>query len=205
MDRTARGFLIAELVWLVPLGIGVVCRDEIWATFWIAAGLWWGAISGAGAILASFALAALVRAERSRRAALVVAVVVPVAAAGLVALVGDEPVVRARFALVRGRYQARVDRILAAPPGERDRVAGRDCRLDPGPPLRVAFILPGGFLDNYSAIVYDPTGAVLQANRVRTDPAGWTDPRLAPVRGLFGGTLFFAIPLGGSWYRCGFT
>ncbi|MBC8140326.1 MAG: hypothetical protein H7Y38_02665, partial [Armatimonadetes bacterium] len=62
---------------------------------------------------------------------------------------------------------------------------------------------PGGILDNYTAIIYDPTGAVMQANRYNY--SNWDDPAFAKVKRMFGGDLVWAEPFGGGWYRCGFT
>lgn len=75
--------------------------------------------------------------------------------------------------------------------------------VDQGPPIRVAFPQPGGTLDNWEGIVYDPTGDVLKAQ-------GWTGPDgklTAPsdIISLFGGTLVSCIKIDGDYYRCSFT
>lgn len=69
---------------------------------------------------------------------------------------------------------------------------GTNYRIDPGPPLRVAFE-PDGMLDNWSAIVFDPSDAL----------AGSLDaPELA---GVFGGELFECSHLAGHYYLCSAT
>jgi hypothetical protein len=75
--------------------------------------------------------------------------------------------------------------------------------LDIGPPRRVAILEPGGFLDNWSGIVYDPTGDVMLADGF--DPV--TGKFAAPdrVTKLFGGDLVSCRPLIGDFYRCSFT
>ncbi|WP_121118084.1 hypothetical protein [Croceibacterium ferulae] len=74
--------------------------------------------------------------------------------------------------------------------------------IDEGPPKRVAFLKPGGFLDNWSGIVYDPTGDVMLAD-------GWiaTGQFVAPERitKLFDGDLVSCRPLLKNFYNCSFT
>lgn len=72
---------------------------------------------------------------------------------------------------------------------------------DSGPPLRVAFNQEG-FLDNWSGIIYDPTGKVMQARGF--DKRG---KFYAPdeVTKLFAGDLVNCRHLLGSYYYCNFT
>lgn len=74
--------------------------------------------------------------------------------------------------------------------------------VDPGPPVRVAFN-PEGFLDNWSAIVFDPTGEVMLADGF--DPT--TGKFYAPERitKLFDGDLVACRKLWGDYYSCSFT
>lgn len=73
--------------------------------------------------------------------------------------------------------------------------SGHAVRIDPGPPLRIAFSW-GGLLDNWAGVVHDPDGGVLAVN----------DPESAsPTRLIFGGTLYHARHLWGPWYFCAFT
>lgn len=80
---------------------------------------------------------------------------------------------------------------------------GTDFLVDSGPPVRIAFKLPGGLLDNWSSVIYDPTGEVTRA-------AGF-DPGLGAFKApdsitrLFGGDLLFCRPMRGDFYRCQFT
>lgn len=75
--------------------------------------------------------------------------------------------------------------------------------VDCASPRRVAFPMPGGIIDNWVGIVYDPTGLVMQANQVPM--ADLKDPKYAYVVGLFGGDMTFARHLFGPWYVCSFT
>ncbi len=96
-----------------------------------------------------------------------------------------------------------VDQILKAPPGAGVRWS-RGRWIDAGPPVRVALIW-AGFLDNWVGIIYDPTGEVLKSNDLKRDYSNWNDPKLAPVKELFGGDMQSAEHLWGDWYFCGFT
>ncbi len=74
--------------------------------------------------------------------------------------------------------------------------------VEPGPPVRIAFMTNPGFLDNWSGIVFDPIGAVMQAD-------GWdaTGKFRAPaaISKLFEGDLVSCSHLWGACYRCSFT
>lgn len=70
-------------------------------------------------------------------------------------------------------------------------------RVDDGEPLRVAFPWGTGLVDNWRAIVHDPTGLVLRA--------GTDDPDAARARDLFGGHLVHCVHLSGPFYFCVFT
>ena len=74
--------------------------------------------------------------------------------------------------------------------------------VDPGPPVRVAFN-PAGLLDNWSGIIFDPSGVVMRADGF--DPR--TGEFAAPdeVTKLFGGDLVTCRWLWGDYYDCSFT
>ncbi len=76
-------------------------------------------------------------------------------------------------------------------------------RVDCNSPRRVAIPMPGGIIDNWVGIVYDPTGLVMQANKVPM--ADLKNPKYAYVVGLFGGDMISARHLFGHWYVCSFT
>ncbi|RJF93713.1 hypothetical protein [Sphingomonas cavernae] len=73
---------------------------------------------------------------------------------------------------------------------------------DNGPPVRVAFVTNPGFLDNWSGIVFDPTGKVELAR-------GWdaSGQFYAPtnITGLFSGDVVECSPLIDAYYYCSFT
>ncbi len=74
--------------------------------------------------------------------------------------------------------------------------------IDSGPPLRLAFQLPGGLLSDWRAIVYDPSGQVLSAN-YRTAIGRIAAPM--DTRALFGGDMTSCDHLTGPYYRCIFS
>lgn len=73
---------------------------------------------------------------------------------------------------------------------------------DLGPPVRVAFN-PEGILDNWSGIIYDPTGDVMLANGFDQKTGKFYGP--ARVTQLFGGYLVSCVRLWRDYYRCDFT
>ena len=79
---------------------------------------------------------------------------------------------------------------------------GLDAIVDAGPPVRIAFMTSPGFLDNWSGIVFDPTGKVMLAD-------GWdaSGKFRAPeaITKLFDGDLVSCRHLWGDYYRCSFT
>ena len=75
--------------------------------------------------------------------------------------------------------------------------------LDAGPPRRVAFPNPGGFLDNWSGVIYDPTGEVKLAAGFDSGTGEFVAPDR--ITKLFGGDLVSCRHLLGSFYNCSFT
>ncbi|MGH0223190.1 hypothetical protein NKY68_24460 [Sinorhizobium meliloti] len=73
---------------------------------------------------------------------------------------------------------------------------------DVGPPLRVAFN-PEGILDNWSAIVFDPTQVVMRADGF--DPISSTFAAPDSITKLFGGDLVRCRRLSDSYFFCSFT
>lgn len=77
----------------------------------------------------------------------------------------------------------------------------KGCYVDAGPPIRVAFVWDG-IIDNWYGPVYDPSGKVLEANKLKSN---WEDPSLADIKKLFGGDMVGCRHLTGPWYFCSFT
>jgi hypothetical protein len=78
--------------------------------------------------------------------------------------------------------------------------------IDPGRPVRVAFVLPPGrFIDNWCGVVYDPSGQVLVANHFDGNWKTWHDQVPTEIIELFGGDLLGCSKLEGFYYHCCFT
>ena len=93
--------------------------------------------------------------------------------------------------------KARVDRNAAW----FDEHRGVTYSVDLGPPVRVAFN-PEGMLDNWSGIIFDPTGEVMKADGF--DASGnFRAPE--KVTKLFGGDLVSCRHLLDDYYACSFT
>jgi hypothetical protein len=111
------------------------------------------------------------------------------------------------FLLNRGDYLQIVHRLESGQEvpeanGVWSEVMGHDVVVDAGPPLRVAFPQPGGLLDNWNGIVYDPTAKVETAQGLSADGRFSASPK---VRALFGGDIVKCSHIAGAFYRCSFT
>jgi hypothetical protein len=123
--------------------------------------------------------------------------------APLITAKGDAAIFWFRFTKNRPTYDRIVAEVEQAPTGsfygEREGVC---YQVDAKQSIRVAFPQPGGILDNWEGVIYDPTGEVLKAR-------GWAEPGVvsAPpgVRELFGSDLVSCRHVEGHYYRCWFT
>jgi hypothetical protein len=76
-------------------------------------------------------------------------------------------------------------------------------RIEPGPPIRVAFPQPVGIADNWGAVIHDPSDGVATAK-------GWGetngDYTIRPdLQELWGGDIVSCSRITGHYYRCWFT
>jgi hypothetical protein len=219
MKRTPISYLscavyLAVLEWCIAgvclvyfyrsLNAGFLSIGEFFRWLWVANGL----------LVAVFCSWSLSRAGTGNRilaliACLMLAVSSSVFTAGWSSLVqaGDDLRFRWIVSSNRHRYEAIIRELEIKPiKEERWHQSGSiDYVVDPGPPLRVAFPQPGGILDNWVGIVYDPSGMVMRANEFKADRSNWDDPSLAQVKLLFGGILIRCVHIGGHYYRCWFT
>ncbi len=104
-----------------------------------------------------------------------------------------------RFIAERPKYETVVQDIEA---GREQCDAG--CILEGNDPIQVAFPWHGA-ADNWYGVCYDPTGRILQANRLNRDYSNLDDPQYEEVGGMYGCCLRGARHLRGSWYFCNFT
>lgn len=83
-----------------------------------------------------------------------------------------------------------------------EEVGGVEYIVDSGPPVRVAFN-PEGMLDNWSGIIFDPSGDVMRADGFDARTGKFLAPN--EVTKLFGGDLVRCRRLWGDYYDCSFT
>jgi hypothetical protein len=120
-----------------------------------------------------------------------------------VASLGGKLTERIRFAWQRPAYDRIVARAQAGKIAAGNRtVEGLDYIVDAGPPVRVAFVWPGGILDNWCGAVHDPSGEVL---KVKDLPPWSNEWRHGEVTGLFGGDMVSCRSLDHMYYLCCFT
>lgn len=124
---------------------------------------------------------------------------------GYLAHAGADWRMRRRFERNLPRYQRAVTMVRRDRLGPGTHHSGVMFVVDEGPPVRVAFPWPGGVIDNWQGIVYDPTGEVLKANRFGRTWSTSGDPPLAGVVKLFGGDMFYCEAVRRPWYFCQFT
>jgi hypothetical protein len=139
---------------------------------------------------------------RNKKSSAIAIVITALLANTLLLLFGIGWGVRARLILFLPHYSSIVSRVLNNPPALYAENIDEGYRVEPGPPVRVAFPRPFGLLNRWSAIVYDPSGQVMVVNDVEyLHPR---DPNLAQIQDLFGGKLGHSEHLVGPWYLCGF-
>ncbi len=119
---------------------------------------------------------------------------------------------RVLFAYSFRQHRAAYDRIvadeLARPVYDRtpvDReVGGVRYRTEIGTARRIGFPQPGGFLDNWEAVIFDPTREVATARGWERGMNG-SYTASAEVIEIFGGALLACKHIDGNYYRCWFT
>lgn len=180
-------------------------------TLWLALpAVWAGYLLGAATFVV--ALVYLIRRRRVARRAIWSAAAMTLLVPTLfmifpqLSAAGDSAQFRARFTRLAPQYLALAAELERAGATSRDgERRGIRFVVDHGPPVRVAFTQPGGIVDNWEGVVYDPTGAV-RAARGWTSVEGRQEFTAPPaVRRLFGGDLVACEPIRDAFYRCWFT
>lgn len=203
MNRTSKSKIMLEfcVLWFLLQLTSSFFVDELLSLPSAFGLLWLICLDALGIVLVVLGLVLFVRAPFREKAYFLS----PILAALFLQFVSPEKVFALKFWMVEDGYERRVAEILAVERPENLCGPDADCIIDPGPPLRIAFVRPGGILDNFSAVVYDPTGLVMEATKLEVNGSSWDAPELAHVKKLFGGDLCYVRPLGGHWYSCAFT
>ncbi len=178
-------------------------NQELSSAFWIVSLLIWVVVWLAGLTILCLAILELFHREPWRPRVNAIAFTLPLLLATVLRGTGFLYPIRLTAVEIPRYYEPEARRLLALTLQQRIKEAGSNVRFEEGHPLRIAFVESGGILDNWSAVVYDPTDVVMKSNAVSMDALH--DPKHAPYVKLFGGDLCGAESLGGHWYRCFFT
>jgi hypothetical protein len=203
---------VRRLSWAIGIwtfsGLGIGFFDRLlWDTLWILTFAVWLGFALAGLLLFIRALSIARHAGWRRQEKLLV--LAPPMLLALLFLIGS-PLARAgdsalfgyRFSKQKVQYEDIISSVLANPTKRPHSAIWYE--VDEGPPIRIAFPQPGGILDNWEAVIYDPTGVVASATGWMNGVAG--NYSASPeVIGLFGGDLVGCRPIERSFYRCWFT
>lgn len=140
---------------------------------------------------------------RHFRAAGLLAILTPLAffIAPVISSVGTDLWNQAQFERSKTVYEDVVARAASLP--DNGIADGRAYRIERGQTTRVAFTLPVGVADNWSAIVHDPSDLVATAKGWGARPGDYTAH--PDVRDLWGGKLVACTGITGHYYRCDFT
>jgi hypothetical protein len=114
---------------------------------------------------------------------------------------------KAKFYRHKRSYEARVAEVYQMSPQQlqnlvqenKAEIKYKDCSIDLGPPIRVAFVWDG-IIDNWYGVMYDPSDTVRQVNEKE-----WNDPSYGELKNIFGGDLVSVKHIEGHWYFCSFT
>ncbi|MDP7034634.1 MAG: hypothetical protein QF752_09100 [Planctomycetota bacterium] len=185
--------LIVALIWFASLGLLFVFTAPIsQALFFLFPVILW-AVLFAGCLIAIVALATVKRDHRRGGAVLVICLI------GFSLYYSNVGFEWGRYVLFQIRKPMYVQQLAEAK--QRGHVSEDLGRTDNGPPKLHGFFWQRGILDNWSVVVYDPTGRVAKIN----DANGWDEIHSHDLSSLFGGTYYRCQHVGGGWYICWFT
>lgn len=117
---------------------------------------------------------------------------------------GAQAATAARLLIYQRTYEAIIAEVRAGRHREGGHLEahGVEFIVDQGAPIRLAFE-PEGLFDNRSGIVFDPTGAVMQADGFDPETGEFAAPD--EITKLFDGDLVKCRWLWGDYYSCSFT
>ena len=211
----SRAFWASLAAWVLTGWLLAFLDRPIWGLLWIGVMYLWGYYAAAGLLLLIVSCFLGWGAARSWRALASPAVVLVAALVvwgswGPLGRAGDNTLFHWRFSRMRSTYDRIVAETLRRPPPDTSHVpwvnlehGDVDYSVDLGPPLRIAFVQPGGIIDNWEGIGYDPSGAVRAATGWKNAAGEFSAP--PELVRLFGGDLVTCRPVIDQYYRCWFT
>ena len=198
MKSNQKLLITLTLLWLLSVAFRFLFYHEINDNLWVFSWLVDGVLVLGGAILAI----ALLCLKQRKAIGIALAMVVVIGLAWF-SPIGWKTGTLFRMWRLESTYEKEIVRIMALD-DEALESFETFAEIEPGPPRRIAFSW-GGIIDNWSGIVYDPSGEVLKAQQFKDDWSNWDDPELSAIKSLFGGDLRNARHLWGPWYYCFFT
>ena len=197
-----RFLIFATVSWVTAALLLLVFFSDLESTLWILMPL----VQLAGLAFAiGLLVCAALRIRRSPRVAAFCSLTI-IGTLVFALTIGQSWGERTRFALVRHSYEKQLAEILQSfDLGTPMKSEYGKYEIEPGPPIRVAFMWQAGVTDNWVGLVYDPSGIVMKANAFKRDGSNWNDPALESVKRLFGGDIVRTRHLKDNWYLCVFT
>jgi hypothetical protein len=197
------------VAWVAAGTLLAFFNRQLWDAIWVLTLGLWAVYAVAGLLLSGVMFwLGWRRARLIGIAVYITAFIVVILALALalphVAVTGDEFQFSRRFVRLKPQYEAIVAQLLAAGKGKDGEANGVRYTVDAGPPLRIAFPQPGGLLDNWEGVVWDPTGIVRSATGWRNGIGG-DYTASTEAKALFGGDLVACRHVAGYFYRCWFT
>jgi hypothetical protein len=211
----SRAFWASLVAWVLAGWLLAFFDRLIWDALWIGAVYLWGfyVVTGLLLLIVSCFLgwgAARSWHALSTPAVALVGVALVWMAESPLRRVGGEAVFHWRFSRARPTYDMIVAETLRQPPPDTSHVpwvnldhGDVEYSVDLGPPVRIAFVQPGGIIDNWEGIVYDRSGAVRAATGWKNAAGQFSAP--PELVWLFGGDLLECRPVVDHYYRCWFT
>lgn len=193
-----KGLTVLTMVWMGLLILLTVFWVDLYTPFYPLSEIFTFALFVIGAILIVIWVLSI-RTETSRNYTIQgIAIALIFCSACGFSLLPVEYCWKAKFYLYKFSYEARVAEVYQLSPqqlqslddGTKAEITYKNCSLDFGPPLRVAFFW-SGFLNSWYGVIYDPSDTV-QLEKTKD-------------RRIFGSDLVAVKNIEGHWYFCWFT
>ena len=184
--------IVTSLVWFAFLWLLFILRDPLIDIFFILyLPVHWG-LFAAGCVIAAISFVTIYRNWQQGTFSLTVCII------GIILFftIGFDSGRYVLFQIRKPDYENQLNRANST--GRVDKGSGH---TETGPPKLHAFYWQRGIIDNWSGVVYDPTGRIERIN----DSNGWDEVQDHELAGLFGGLYYRCQNVGDGWYICWFT